>query len=347
MCDFTGSRTQSDATPGRCTKTGGYLAYAEINELIKRGVGARTFYDAKSNTDIMIYKGIYSPSRRSKILSLRLLNHFTNRLGFQGDYVSYMTLLTKKTRREEWKKRNFAGSIDWAVDLQTFTADEYDDTKPERPESGVGCIGGRDLSYTSGDLCEFTCFFGFCPESLCECKFQGKLQPLPQGIPSREVVAMDEYDVEMNRLCKFSCKYGYCPDDLCITPLNGPDMSGPLEVGDEENAHNRTEDIIANNKKCVIYRDPRVEDTRLESCKKVCKEEIEEAEEEGRTFNYGCVGFWPGQGSIPWQQPPGSSAVAEGRCMCDNWVLNELADTVLEAMPMIAQVCIEDAGTSI
>lgn len=56
-CDFTGSRTQSDAAPGRCTKTGGYVAYAEINEIIKRGDGARTFHDDNSNSDIMLYKG--------------------------------------------------------------------------------------------------------------------------------------------------------------------------------------------------------------------------------------------------------------------------------------------------
>lgn len=58
LCEFTGSRTKSDAKPGRCTKTGGYLAYAEIIEILKRGDGARTFFDANSNSDIMLYKGL-------------------------------------------------------------------------------------------------------------------------------------------------------------------------------------------------------------------------------------------------------------------------------------------------
>jgi hypothetical protein len=56
-CDFTGSRTQSDAAAGRCTKTGGYLGYAEIAELVSTADGLRMFYDAKSNSDIIVYNG--------------------------------------------------------------------------------------------------------------------------------------------------------------------------------------------------------------------------------------------------------------------------------------------------
>lgn len=57
-CDFTGSRTQSDAKPGRCTNTGGYLAYAEITELIMNAEGLRMFHDGKSNSDILLYNGL-------------------------------------------------------------------------------------------------------------------------------------------------------------------------------------------------------------------------------------------------------------------------------------------------
>lgn len=62
MCEFTGSRTQSDATPGRCTKTGGYLANAELGEIFKRG-GDKivTFHDGSSNTDVMLYNGSILP----------------------------------------------------------------------------------------------------------------------------------------------------------------------------------------------------------------------------------------------------------------------------------------------
>lgn len=57
MCDFTGSRTQSDALPGRCTKTAGYIAMAELNELLIKASGAKVFHDGASNTDVMLYNG--------------------------------------------------------------------------------------------------------------------------------------------------------------------------------------------------------------------------------------------------------------------------------------------------
>lgn len=58
MCDFTGSRLSSDAAPGRCTNTSGYVSYAELTEVIEReGDNARTFHDGESNTDILLYKG--------------------------------------------------------------------------------------------------------------------------------------------------------------------------------------------------------------------------------------------------------------------------------------------------
>jgi hypothetical protein len=59
MCDFTGAKTRSDAAPGRCTKTSGYLAFAEINEIIKRSGGDNfdSFYDLASETDVLLYNG--------------------------------------------------------------------------------------------------------------------------------------------------------------------------------------------------------------------------------------------------------------------------------------------------
>lgn len=45
---------------GRCTKTGGYLANAEINEIIIRGDGAQMFHDDNSNTDVMLCEGEYN-----------------------------------------------------------------------------------------------------------------------------------------------------------------------------------------------------------------------------------------------------------------------------------------------
>jgi hypothetical protein len=58
MCEFTGTRLQSDAAPGRCTNTSGYLAQAEIDELVQRG-GVRSLYDPISNSNVMLYKGAF------------------------------------------------------------------------------------------------------------------------------------------------------------------------------------------------------------------------------------------------------------------------------------------------
>jgi hypothetical protein len=57
MCEFTGSRLVSDANPGRCTDTAGYISNAEINELIQNGNG-RVLYDRKSDTDVLLYNGL-------------------------------------------------------------------------------------------------------------------------------------------------------------------------------------------------------------------------------------------------------------------------------------------------
>lgn len=229
-----------------------------------------------------------------------------------------MSDLTKNTRRDEWKTRNFAGSIDWAVDLRSFTADEYDDNKPERPASGIGCTGGDNLTLDSGSLCQFSCMYGFCPESICECLDEDQeLLQLPPEIQNLNVKAYDYNNVELNRLCKFACRYGYCPDNICVKPLIELDTGIP-EPGEEAAYYNTTEAELQNQQKCVIFKDAAYADTSVNMCKPVCKDKVDEAMAEGRTTNYGCVDFWPGLKKIPWEQPMGSVAVAGGRYMCDN-----------------------------
>jgi hypothetical protein len=56
LCEFTGSRNKSDATPGRCTNSGGYLATAEIEEILTLQ-GGESFHDPRSNSDILLYNG--------------------------------------------------------------------------------------------------------------------------------------------------------------------------------------------------------------------------------------------------------------------------------------------------
>ncbi|KAG9191337.1 chitinase [Alternaria panax] len=305
MCDFTGSRTHSDAKPGRCTASGGYLAYAEIAEIQRRGQGAQVFHDDDSSSDIMLYG---------------------------GDYVSYMTPDKKEERRETWRGLNFAGTIDWAVDLQRF-GDEDIDTPAERPESGEGCVGGEDISINTGDLCEFTCLFGFCPESLCHCSERGDLTP-DQNVKEGDYRAIYAVDVDISRLCNFACKRDFCPSEIC-------EMKPKIEFSEEELAEANDGDEVRreNDQNCAVWKNPVKRDASSMQCYDYCKDQVEAAKAEGRTTNYGCIGFWPGAKEVPWTKVPGTSDyVAGGRCSCDNWVLNEIVDTVLEAMPMIAQI---------
>ncbi|EZF93084.1 hypothetical protein H113_06103 [Trichophyton rubrum MR1459] len=310
LCEFTGSRTQSDAQPGRCTKTAGYISFAEINEIIKRGDGVNVFHDDASNTDVMLYK---------------------------GDYISYMTPVTKDTRRADWKDLNFAGSIDWAVDLQSFTSTDYEST-PERASSGMGCIRGGDKTLDTGSLCEYSCYLGFCPESLCTCLEMGPLRNLPKEHSGVNVVAEDENDVEMTRLCIFSCKYGFCPGDICITPVDWSN-DGPEMVGDNPDAFNTSDARWQNSHRCFVYKDAPYDHIGLEQCSRACKPEIDAAKEAGRMYNVGCLGFWPLEKEVPWVRDPSSMyEVADGMCLCDSVFLNELATTFLEALPAIGQI---------
>ena len=59
MCEFTGSRTESDAKPGRCTKTSGYLANAEINKILLSGKMSKAFYDKNSQSNVILYEGLF------------------------------------------------------------------------------------------------------------------------------------------------------------------------------------------------------------------------------------------------------------------------------------------------
>lgn len=99
-CKFTGTRLESQATPGRCTGTGGYVADAEIAEIIsgsKKRQNSRVvthFLDASSNSDILVYDS--------------------------NQWVAYMSENTKRVRTQLYANLGLAGTTDWASDLQQF-----------------------------------------------------------------------------------------------------------------------------------------------------------------------------------------------------------------------------------
>jgi hypothetical protein len=232
---------------------------------------------------------------------------------------------------------NFAGTIDWAVDLQSF-GDEDIDTPISRPTHRTGCVSGEDLSIRTGDLCELTCYYGFCPESMCACTERGN-SAADDDAKDGDYRAISEVDVNINKLCNFACKRNYRPSGICEAKSK---IEFSEEELDEANSFYGDEVRAQNSDNCVVWKDNEEQtDLELAHRKKGCKEQIEEIQEQDRTTNYGCFGFWPDVKEVPWEKPAGfASVVAGGRCWCDNWISNEIADTVLEAMPMIAQVCL-------
>ncbi|TPX08096.1 uncharacterized protein E0L32_010163 [Thyridium curvatum] len=97
-CQFIGDRLNSQATKGVCTGTAGYIADAEIAEIMndKRRVGRVTtsFLDPTSNSDILVYD--------------------------DNQWVSYMSASTKKTRTSLYTAWGMGGTTDWATDLQKY-----------------------------------------------------------------------------------------------------------------------------------------------------------------------------------------------------------------------------------
>ncbi|KFY31495.1 hypothetical protein V493_01055 [Pseudogymnoascus sp. VKM F-4281 (FW-2241)] len=105
-CQFTGDKTTSYARPGRCTKTNGYLANAEIDE-----IGGRTWTDVSSNSIIKV----------------------------DGDlWVSYMDNSLKESRTQLYKNYQMGGTIDWAVDLVKFHMPPYGVTPVTSPATSPG-----------------------------------------------------------------------------------------------------------------------------------------------------------------------------------------------------------------
>ncbi|KAL2198587.1 class V chitinase-like protein [Corynascus similis CBS 632.67] len=101
-CQFTGDRLNSNAKPGRCTGTPGYISNAEIDEIMtaegslqaRSGRVVTSFIDTSSNTDVLVYD--------------------------DNQWVGYMSERTKKTRTTLYVGWGLGGTSDWASDLQQY-----------------------------------------------------------------------------------------------------------------------------------------------------------------------------------------------------------------------------------
>ncbi|KAH7179066.1 uncharacterized protein B0J16DRAFT_273248 [Fusarium flagelliforme] len=132
-CHFTGSYEESDAEPGQCTGTNGYIANAELDEIYELaqentpGFSAKRWHDTKTHSDIMTY-------------------------GTQGngmtDWVAYMSDKTKEERVSWIKNLNFGGATDWAIDLADWF---YGSVGSKNSSSGAGGFGDLEPDDVSCD----------------------------------------------------------------------------------------------------------------------------------------------------------------------------------------------------
>ncbi|KAH8645559.1 hypothetical protein BGZ60DRAFT_334555, partial [Tricladium varicosporioides] len=115
-CTFKGPL--SSAEKGQCTGVAGILAKAEIDQIIDIFAGKIiSRYDDPSASDILIYEN--------------------------NNWVAYLSDNSKTARKDTYQKMNFAGTVDWALDLQSFendvtspTSDNGDESVEEQPYTG-------------------------------------------------------------------------------------------------------------------------------------------------------------------------------------------------------------------
>lgn len=94
-CFFTGTAAHSNAAEGPCTRQAGYLANAEIRNIIKDPSRVnKNYVDKKSNTNILVYD--------------------------DTQWVGWMSHETKVSRQAAYKSLNLGGTTNWASDLETY-----------------------------------------------------------------------------------------------------------------------------------------------------------------------------------------------------------------------------------
>ncbi|ETS82692.1 hypothetical protein PFICI_04568 [Pestalotiopsis fici W106-1] len=95
------SDNSSMAAEGMCTVTAGYIANAEIKNIIySNSTNVDSWYDEETDTDYLVYN--------------------------DTEWVAYMSQDVKTSRTQLWNSYNFRGTVDWAVDLMEFTSDDGD-----------------------------------------------------------------------------------------------------------------------------------------------------------------------------------------------------------------------------
>ncbi|KAF4986556.1 hypothetical protein FGRMN_10784 [Fusarium graminum] len=94
-CFYTGNKLESDAKKGKCTNTAGYIADAEIDDILKdTSRVVKHYVDTTSHSDVLVYD--------------------------DTEWVSYMSPSIKAARQAMYSAFGMGGTTDWAVDLQAY-----------------------------------------------------------------------------------------------------------------------------------------------------------------------------------------------------------------------------------
>ncbi|KAJ5927853.1 hypothetical protein N7466_006809 [Penicillium verhagenii] len=79
---------------GPCTDTAGYISNAEINQILAENSNSEQLFSSGDDSDIVVYN--------------------------DTQWVAYMTNTTKSTRTAYYETFNFAGTSEWAIDLEEY-----------------------------------------------------------------------------------------------------------------------------------------------------------------------------------------------------------------------------------
>ncbi|OAA60299.1 chitinase [Niveomyces insectorum RCEF 264] len=121
MCQFTGTATQSDAKKGACTNVGGYIADAEIKQIMAdKSRVQQSYVDADSN--ILVYD--------------------------DNQWVSYMDENVRARRSSIYKGLHFGGTTNWAIDLEDFI--EPPQSVKTWDDFILGIVSGQSDPYVFG-----------------------------------------------------------------------------------------------------------------------------------------------------------------------------------------------------
>ncbi|GKT79137.1 LOW QUALITY PROTEIN: hypothetical protein ColTof4_11560 [Colletotrichum tofieldiae] len=156
------------------------------------------------------------------------------------------------------------------------------------------------------EVCELTCEYGYCPPGLCTCNELGGAKKEPKIVDVDAVPAAGKSCV-LEGLCSWSCNHGKCPKQCstdtslkgkCVMPVDEPEAPEAPDPPSPENLNPYNDPQWPNKNRCLVFKPPNYKLTKQPYAER-CKAQIDQAKEEGRTTNYGCIGFYPLDKPIP------------------------------------------------